>query len=562
MFTCSMRFRFWMAVPGVVAGALAGGLPVIARAGANERPNVVFIVCDDLNHYVFHGKDSPQAITPNIDRLAQQGVAFENNHAVTPVCGPSRTCFWTGIYPQWHHHFDIWRWDAIPLLSNSVPIQEHFLNNGYEVYGTGKLFHEGAGGSFYTRYGIPPNYGPWPWKGTGTENNTANPAQVALFTPYLPEVIQRDLNFGPLSDIPVWKPHPGKYPGYKGWRSFGKPWRYVNDEDRDLMPDEISAEFAVKVLRQTHDRPFFLGVGFIRPHTPLYVPKKYFDMYPLETVSLPPRLADDLDDCAKIMMEHWRLGFQKFDAVMGAGGTNMWREWVQAYLACMTFADDQVGKVLAALDESPYRDNTIVILTGDNGYHIGEKSAIQKWYLWEESTQVPLFIRAPGGAQGKICETPTSLIDLYPTLIDLCGLPKSPNARKSRAPLGGYSLRPLILNPEPGLWGGPTAALSVIGSQPDGQAGTGPHYSIRTQQWRYTLCSNGEEEMYDHDSDPNEWTNLAARVEFADMKSELRGQLIGRVSETTGPVESKAGEPVAGAEMPADSADFIDEDKE
>jgi iduronate 2-sulfatase len=142
--------------------ALLGGLPAEAQAAGKERPNVVFIVCDDLNQYVLHAKDSPQVKTPNIDRLAERGVTFANTHAVTPVCGPSRTCFWTGVYPQWHRNYDVWKWDTIPLLKNSVPMQQHFLNNGYAVYGTGKLFHEGAGGEFYTNYGIPPNYGPFP----------------------------------------------------------------------------------------------------------------------------------------------------------------------------------------------------------------------------------------------------------------------------------------------------------------------------------------------------------------------------------------------------------------
>jgi arylsulfatase A-like enzyme len=419
-------------------------------------------------------------------------------------------------------------------------MQEHFLNNGYRVYGTGKLFHEGAGGPFYTQYGIPPNYGPWPWKGKGKEEMTAHPAQVGLFSPFLPENMQRELNFSPLADVPEWKPDPaGKFPGYNGWYSFGKPWHYVNDDDRDQMPDEISADFAVKVLSQKHDAPFFLGVGFIRPHVPLYVPTKYFDKYPLESVKLPPYLTNDLADCAVILQQHWRLGFQKFDAIMSAGGVTMWRQWVQAYLASMSFADDQVGKVLDALDKSPYRDNTIVVLIGDNGYHLGEKSAIQKWYLWEESTKVPFFIRAPGAARGKICKLPTSLIDLYPTLIDLCGLPKSPNTGKSEAPLGGHSLRPLLKNPVHGTWDGPPAALSVVSYQPDGTPGTGPHYSIRTIRWRYTLCSNGEEEMYDHDADPNEWTNLAKNPNYAQMRRDLRAQLTKLVQDTTGPEQSK-----------------------
>ena len=266
-------------------------------------------------------------------------------------------------------------------------------------------------------------------------------------------------------------------------------------------------------------------------------------MFPLENVQLPPRLTNDLDDCAVIMRQHWKLGFQKFDAVMMAGGVPMWRQWVRAYLACMAFADDQVGTVLTALDKSPYRENTIVILIGDNGYHIGEKSAIQKWYLWEESTKVPLSVRAPGAASGKVCKLPTSLIDLYPTLIDLCDLPKSPNAGKSEAPLGGHSLRSLLKDPEQGTWDGPTAALSVVSHEPDGLSGTGPHYSIRTEKWRYTLCSDDEEELYDHDADPNEWTNLAKNPKFAEVKRGLRAQLTKMVRDTTGPEQSKAQPP-------------------
>ena len=250
---------------------------------------MLFIICDDLNHYVLHRNGSPSAKTPHIDRLAEQGVTFVNMHAVTPVCGPSRTCLWTGIYPQWHGNFNVWKWDSIPLLKNSVPIPQHFLKNGYDVYGTGKLFHEGAGGNFWTAYGIPPNYGPWPWKGKGREENTAHPAQVPLFTPNLPENIQRDLNYGPLSQVPQWKPNPSKnIPGYSGWHSNGKPFRYVNDEDRNPMPDEISAKFAIERLEAEDDKPFFLAVGFIRPHTPLYAPRSTSTCSPSKVFSCPP----------------------------------------------------------------------------------------------------------------------------------------------------------------------------------------------------------------------------------------------------------------------------------
>jgi len=195
---------------------------------------------------------------------------------------------------------------------------------------------------------------------------------------------------------------------------------------------------------------------------------------------------------------------------------------VQAYLACMAFADEQVGKVLKALDASEYRDNTIVVLTGDNGYHVGEKDCIQKWHLWDESTRVPLFIYVPGArGNGRTCDHPVSLIDVYPTLADLCGLPEHPNKNGSNMPLEGHSLRPLLEKPEREKWNGPSAAFMGIR---DGKAN--PHFSIRSRRYRYTLCGNGEEELYDHDNDPNEWTNLAGNPKHAKTRNQLRKELM------------------------------------
>ena len=216
---------------------------------------------------------------------------------------------------------------------------------------------------------------------------------------------------------------------------------------------------------------------------------------------------------------------------MAAGGEPMWRQWVQAYLACTAFSDAQVGKVLQALDESPYRDNTLVLVTSDNGYHIGEKNVLQKMRLWEESTNVPLFVRGPGVAVGKVCNYPVSLIDLYPTLIDVCSLPPTPNAGRSEAPLWGHSLRSLLEDPEHGKRDGPPVALTVMHGPPGG-----PHFSVRSARFRYTLCSNGDEELYDHAADPNEWTNLAGRLDngYPAIKRELRKMLTDLVR-STGP---------------------------
>jgi arylsulfatase A-like enzyme len=400
----------------------------------------------------------------------------------------------------------------------------HFRNNGYNVYGTGKLLHRGAEGDFYTEYGIGPDYGPWPWYGKGRPGNTPHPAQFETWKEHLPIEMHRDLNYGPLSNVPDWKEGAVKgIPGAKGWYyENGKPFKYVDSRNRDKTPDEISADWAVEILNKKHDRPFYLGVGFIRPHTPLYAPKKYFDMFPLEYIQLPPYMKDDLNDCASVLRERWQWGYKKYDALIKAGGEKAWKEWVQAYLACVAFIDDQIGKVMEALNASPYRENTIVVLTGDNGYHVGEKNCIQKWHLWDESTRVPLFIHVPDSqGNGQTCNHAVSLIDMYPTLLDLCGLPKEPNNGHSNTPLDGHSLRSLLKNPQRKEWNGPAVALMGIRDRKEN-----PHFSVRSNRYRYTLCGNDEEELYDHKDDPNEWSNLAGKPEHAETKKQLREELM------------------------------------
>ena len=516
--------RGFLKLFGLGVAALARGRPAHAADESAKRPNVLFIICDDLNDWALHPPGHPKAKMPNVDRLRKQSVNFTNAHVVVPVCGPSRKCLFSGLYPQTLNDYGFAPWKAVSLLRNCVPLPLHFRGNGYGAYGTGKLLHEGAGGDFYTAYGIGPDYGPWPWRGKGSPNNTPHPAQFKVWQRYLPTKMHRDLNYGPLSNVPQWRADPAKgIPGAKGWyTTSGKPFRYVDDNDRDRMPDEVSADWAVNVLKTKHDRPFYLGVGFIRPHTPLYAPGKYFDMFPLEGIQLPPYLKGDRDDCAPILRKRWQWGFKKYEALIEAGGEKAWKEWVRAYLACMAFVDHQVGKVLEALDASPYRDNTIVVLTGDNGYHVGEKDCIQKWHLWEESTRVPLFVHAPGFAgNGRTCDHPVSLIDLYPTLVDLCGLPPHPNKRRRGPPLEGHSLRPFLQDPARQTWDGPSVALMAVRD-----AARNPHFSVRSRRYRYTLCGNGEEELYDHDNDPNEWTNLAGRPKYAKIAKHLRKELM------------------------------------
>jgi len=513
--------RCWFLSLAVVAAAvLAAPWPAAAREDPAARPNVLLIHVDDLNDWVYRPEGHPRTLTPNIDRLRAGAVTFLNAHAVVPVCGPSRKCLYSGWYPQRNNDWK-WGWTYPASLGQVTPLPLHFRNHGYAVYGAGKLLHHGRTGDFWTEYGIQPDYGPWPWTGKGPVQNTPHPDAYAEWIKVLERPMHRDLNYGPLSQVPVWPPDPAQgIPGAKGWYyGSGRPFRYHTDSDRDPMPDEIVAAWAAELVAKKHDRPFFVGAGLIRPHTPLYAPKECFDRFPLDSITLPPYLKGDLEDCASVLRNRWAWGFKKYEGLIKAGGVKAWKEWVQAYLACIALADDQVGRILDALERGPNRDTTIVVLTGDNGYHIGEKDCIQKWHLCEESTRVPLIVRLPGGpAKASVCDQPVSHIDVYPTLVDLCGLPARPHAA---APLDGHSLRGLLADPEHGRWTGPPVALSAI-SDSDNR---GAHYSVRSRRYRYTLCANGEEELYDHQSDPNEWNNRAGDPAMAQVKADLRSEL-------------------------------------
>ncbi len=499
----------------------------------DSRPNVVFIFLDDLNDWALHPSGHPEALVPNIDKLARGSVSFSNAHVSVPVCGPSRKSLFSGLYPQTINDYYFDAWANSPALENCVAMPMHFRNNGYLVYGAGKLLHEGQGGDFYTEYGPGVDYGPHPWTGVGPAEFTPHPAQFEQWKELLPVVdMHRDLNYGPLSNVPVYPPDPkGEYPGAEGWHyKNGDPFRYVSEKDRDLMPDEITAAYAVDIIGQEHEKPFFLAVGLVRTHTPLYAPQEYFDRFPLEEITLPPYLENDLEDCASVLQNRWKWGYTKYDALIGAGGDQAWKEWVQAYLACAAFVDDQVGVILDALEHSPYKENTIIVFSSDHGYHIGEKNCVQKWHLWNESTRVPLMIQFPGSKNGGITiHHPVSLLDLYPTLTDLCGLPAEPHTPLGGAALDGFSLRAFLEDRSDNSWEGPPVCLTAIrGPQVGtiiGDTDEDPHFSVCSERYRYTLCANGEEELYDHLEDPNEWTNLAGDPEFREIASQLRQEM-------------------------------------
>ncbi|MBT3374513.1 MAG: sulfatase [Lentisphaerae bacterium] len=521
----------------------------VAPVPPDQRPNVLFVICDDLNNAVTNMGRVPSAPTPNLERIMSAGVRFPNAQCNSPICLPSRSSLFSGLYPHTTGHFTLWdHWrTSTPLattglythpnwgktlLRDAVMMPRHFKDNGYAVYGVGKVLHEGVvDPSWWTDYGHGPDYGPMLWD-RDANAQVGRPDREWLYDgePFASYVRRYEgidrffLNgrriahhiekcFGPLADV-----FTGEIDEAVDGRQ--QPFHYTDDSNRDLLPDEKSAAWAVDVLQRDHNTPFFLSVGFMKPHTPLNAPQEYFDRFPLDEIELPPQLKDDLADCARALIEHRPYGFLTYGLLLKRGEA-VWREWLQAYLACVAFMDDQLGKILDALDGSPYRDNTIIVFTSDNGYHMGEKEYIFKDSLWEESCQVPLVISAPGvSARNGECRLPVSLIDVYPTLNDLCGLALEPHTGTSGIALEGKSLRTLLRTPAADAWEGPPVALTSV------RGDTGVHHTVRSKTHRYTLCGNGEEELYDHRTDPHEWHNLARREDTESLAQELRAEMM------------------------------------
>ncbi|MEN8228064.1 MAG: sulfatase [Bacteroidota bacterium] len=506
--------------------------PVFSCGGDREdqqfdRPNVLLIMLDDLNDYPRYLGGHPQAVSPNIDALAKEGIVFTNAHSNAPVCAPSRSSMLTGIYPHVSQNYGFKKWFKNPVLSNCKSLAAYLGENGYQTYGTGKLMHHKRK-SEWTQYGTNGYYGPVAYDGV---KGAAHPSVPEEYS----SIGLLDGTFASLADVPAVAPSEDT-PGYTGWynTAANKPFRYVNDDDRDLMEDEISAHWAVSKLKELEqsgtDDPFLLAVGFIRPHTPLVAPQKYFDMFPLEDLQLPLILEDDAEDCFyRTVFSSNSKGIRAYEAIKAAYPTfeEGLKEYVQAYLASVAFADEQVGKVLTALRNSKFDNNTLVILTSDHGYNHGEKDFLFKNSLWEESTRTPLIIRAPGIGDnaGKEVDHPVSLIDIYPTINDYCGVRGSNMVNDSGAVLSGFSMKPFIDNPESGTWDGPDVALTVVGSGSGNLSPDAQNYSIRSKDLRYIRYRNGKEELYDHVNDPQEWKNLEADPAYSNVKAEMKRKL-------------------------------------
>lgn len=435
-----------------------------------EHPNVLFIAVDDLNNWLGCMNGHPNAKTPNIDNLASQGVLFTNAHCQAPLCGPSRASLMTGLRPSTTGIYGMISDNKIrsenPATKDIVFLPEYFRNQGYHTMGIGKLFHTHAPkGVFDESGGRVKGFGPLPdkrfvWDGYGTSD--------------------RD-NYGRTST---------------DWGAF--------PEVDSLMPDHQSADWVIERLGRKYDKPFFMGIGFLRPHVPLYVPQKWFDMHPVENLEMTPYKADDLDDVPEVALKINDLPMMP--STEWAIESGEWANIIQAYLACVSFVDHQVGKVLEALKNSEYAHNTVIVLWSDHGYRLGEKGTFAKHALWEEATNAPLLFVAPNLPKGKVIDQPAEMLSIYPTLLDLCGLP--PYERNE-----GENLVPLMANDQTDE---SKVAITTFGMK---------NHAVKTKNLRYIQYEDGSEELYDHNTDPNEWTNQAANSVYEEPKRNLMLQL-------------------------------------
>ena len=489
-------------------------LLITASALAADRPNVLFLISDDLNNYLGCYGD-PRAKTPNIDKLAARGVRFDRAYCTFPLCGPSRNSMLTGLYPN-----------STGILANAqifrqtipaqVSLPQAFRQQGYFAARIGKLYH----------YNVPKSIGTNGHDDPASWEVELNPAGVDR-TEEEPKIFSLT---------------PGSFGGTLSWYASPK-----SEEHHTDALEAADAEWVLERCAKRKERPFFLAVGFFRPHTPYVAPKTpYFDLYPEAEMPVVQGVKEDQADMPAAALG----GYKKEQDQLT---DDLRRQALQAYYASISFMDAQVGRVVDALDRLGLAENTIVVFTSDHGYHMGEHGLWQKQSLFEGSARVPLLIVAPGVTKkGTVAAAPVSHLDLYPTLAELSGV-------KAPANLQGQSLVPMLK--DTAAKGRGWALTQVVrgggfrrfGASPavadDGKRFFG--YSLRTPRWRYTEWGEGAQgrELYDHDADPKELTNLAEKSEHAPTVAELSTQLRAAVK-TSFPADGKSPEIAPGLWAP------------
>ncbi|MCB0687340.1 MAG: sulfatase [Saprospiraceae bacterium] len=451
-----------------------------------KKPNILFIAVDDMNDWVgfLDGHAGMKVSTPNLDRLAAKSMVFTNAHTPAPACAPTRAAILTGVHHTRSGAENVYwgdgpKWRNFPGLKDVETIEQFFKNRGYKTLGGGKIYHSQAPPWAPTSQVEPQN-----WDFYYPSAYISHPFQIRAPD----EVI-----FPPEDNH---KNRPGN-----GWWTWGPI----------PIPDEKMADFHVVdwaryELTQKHEKPFFIAAGVWKPHDPWEVPQKYFDMYPLEDVVLPPYKEDDLEDA----FDHGRRWIYKWVI-----DNDEWKKVVQSYAAAISFADAMLGRLIKTFEESAYADNTILVLWSDHGMHMGEKENIEKFTLWERSTRVPFIISVPGMTKaGSRCDQPVSLMDMYPTLVELAGFDPPSH-------LDGHSLVPQIKDPT-------TKTDPVITSYRfawKNNPVTG--HAVRSMRYRYIYYPEiNFEELYDHQKDPNEWDNIAYMKENKKIIESHRAELL------------------------------------
>lgn len=434
---------------------------------AAERPNVLLVMADDLRDY--GGVFTHEVVkTPNLDRLRARGTSFERAYVQYPVCNPSRSSMLTGL-----------RAEQTGIVGNDTRLRQKLPDivtlpqlckeAGWQAHAFGKIYHLGGGKNAEARQG---------WMDSGKSWHTAQAFEATKTGKKMLE--GRNVTGGALT-----------------WCQWG-----AADGTDDDQPDGQIATATVAMIEKLGDTPWFIGCGFMKPHDPFIAPKKYFDLYPKESLKLwhdPANMTPVRTDA---------VGFGAFGAAFSKFTDLEWRELLRAYCAGTTFMDAQLGRVLDALDKHQLWDKTFVIFVGDHGYHTGERQWWNKNTLFERSCRAPFIIAAPGMKGGQVSRSLVEFVDLYPTIADFCGL-EVPHAA------AGVSLRPVLTKPDAIV---KDAAFTLVSRGPKLHAQT-----IRTDRWRFTLWSDGQSELYDHDSDPEELQNIAE--EHPDIVKDLSGRI-------------------------------------
>lgn len=443
-----------------------------AQPRSDEPLDVLLIAVDDLNDWVGYLGGHPQTETPNLDRLAARGMAFMNAQSPSAVCHAVRTAVLTGLSPATSGIYgNMPDWRTQEIFQGKATLPRHFRDNGYAMAGAGKIFHAHT----YREYGL-----------TGFNDTTAWDEFFPSIDRQLPDEL------GPFTIPATGSPY---------GRTFD--WAGLVAEDYALADGQVATWIGER-LREETAGPRFIAAGIYRPHLPWYVPESYFERLPLDSIELPPYLENDLDDVPEFAK---RSTFDSVEAHEWIIEQDKWREGVRAYLASITYADAQVGRIIDALDASGRADRTIIVLFSDHGFHLGEKDRWRKFTLWQESLHVPFIVVAPGVTRpGSRSDAPVSLQDIYPTLVELAGLERPRHVE-------GRSLVPLLKDPTM-EWEHPAVSTFGFGN-----------HAVVASRYKYIRYNDGGEELYDLQEDPHEWHNLAADRGFAAVKRELARHL-------------------------------------